>query len=109
METVIVERTLDQPANAGVLADNRERMVSCLQAHNVRFVQSYVSADGQRMICVYQAPDAESVRIALRQHGVLPFDQAWKASVWRAEDIAALAEAGTARDAASQSTLSPPR
>lgn len=96
METIVVERTLEDPVDVGALADGRERFVACLHAHNVRFVQSYMSADGKRMICVYEAPDAESVRIALRQHGMLPFDQAWKAKLWRAQDIATLAEARAA-------------
>jgi len=92
METVIVERTLDEPVDVTALADNRERVLACLRAHNVRFEQSYVSADGKRMICVYQAPDAESVRIALRQHGLLPFDRAWKASVLRMQDQGSVPE-----------------
>ena len=106
METIVVERTLDDPVDVGALADGRERIAACLHAHDVRFVHSYMAADGKRMICVYEAPDAESVRIALRQHGMLPFDRVWKATLWRAQDIAALAESRAAQD---HSTLSPPR
>jgi hypothetical protein len=98
METIVVERTLEEPLDVAALAANGERTQACLQAHNVRFVQTYRSPDGKRVICVYEAPDAESVRLALRQHGALPFDNAWKASVWRAGDIAALAGARTLQD-----------
>ena len=91
METIVVERTLQEPMDVAALAADGERTLACLQAHNVRFVQTYRSPDGKRVICVYEAPDAESVRIALRQDGALPFDRAWTASVWRAADIAALA------------------
>jgi len=98
METIVVERTLEEPMDVAALAANGERTLACLQAHNVRFVQTYRSPDGKRVICVYEAPDAESVRIALRQHGALPFDSAWRASVWRARDIAALAESRTLQE-----------
>lgn len=99
METIVVERTLEDPVDVGALADNGERTVACLRAHNVRFVQSYMSADGKRVICIYEAPDAESVRIALRQQGMLPFDRAWTARLWRAQDIATLAETRAPRAA----------
>ena len=42
---------------------------SCFHLHRVDWIQSYLAADGGRMLCWYQAPDAESVRIALRQLG----------------------------------------
>lgn len=41
----------------------------CFKLHRVNWLKSYLSADGDRMLCWYQAPDAESVRIALRQLG----------------------------------------
>ena len=44
--------------------------------HGVRFLRSYFSTDGRRMLCLYEAPDVESVRFANRQAG-LPFDLAW--------------------------------
>ena len=39
----------------------------CLKLHRVVWKKSYLSADGRRMLCWYTAPDAESIRIALRQ------------------------------------------
>jgi len=42
---------------------------SCFNLHRVDWIQSYLAADGGRMLCWYRAPDAESVRIALRQLG----------------------------------------
>jgi hypothetical protein len=53
----------------------------CLEKHGVRFVASYFSADKTRMICVYEAPDAESVRTANRVSGV-PFDRVWAGEVF---------------------------
>jgi hypothetical protein len=39
----------------------------CLQNHRVRFVRTFLSTDGRRAISVCRSPDAESVRIALRE------------------------------------------
>jgi hypothetical protein len=41
---------------------------------------SYVTRDGLRMICVFDAPDAEAVRQAARQLG-LRYDGVWSATV----------------------------
>jgi hypothetical protein len=41
----------------------------CFDLHRVDWAHSFLSADGGRMLCWYRAPDAESVRLALRQLG----------------------------------------
>jgi hypothetical protein len=81
MEHVIVERTFDQPFNFEDLQAAEHRASWCLDQYRVRFLRSYFSGDRKRMICVYEAPDAESVRHANRQAG-LPFDSIWTASVY---------------------------
>ncbi|MDM0117738.1 DUF4242 domain-containing protein [Variovorax sp. J22R133] len=40
------------------------------QRHHVRLLRSYLSADGMRMIGLYQAPDTESIRAAQREAGL---------------------------------------
>jgi cation diffusion facilitator CzcD-associated flavoprotein CzcO len=40
---------------------------SCLDIHQVQWLRSYVASDGAQMLCWYQAHDAESVRLVLRQ------------------------------------------
>lgn len=52
---------------------------ACLELHRVRWLRSYVATDGSRMLCWYQAADAESVRLVLRQQG------AANAPVWPAK------------------------
>jgi hypothetical protein len=42
---------------------------SCFLTHRARRMRSYLSTDGQRLVCLYHAPDAESVRIAMREAG----------------------------------------
>jgi hypothetical protein len=41
----------------------------CFDLHRVDWIRSFLSSDGARMLCWYRAPDAESVRIAMRQLG----------------------------------------
>lgn len=73
---VIVERSFE----AGVALEDIQKIedagVRCLEIRNVRFLRTFFAADGRRMLCLYAAPDAESVRQAQREAGV-PFDEAW--------------------------------
>jgi len=48
----------------------------CLRLHHVRWQEARLSEDGKRLICRFSAPDAESVRIALRLSGI-PFEAVW--------------------------------
>lgn len=83
MKTIIVERSLPEPV---AITDMAQRVASgsaCLEAHRVRFVRSLVSSDGLRVICEYEAPDAETVRLANRKLG-LPFDRVWAAESYEA-------------------------
>ena len=49
---------------------------SCLLTHRVHRVRTYLSADRWRMISLYQAPDAESVRLALHDAS-MPVERVW--------------------------------
>jgi hypothetical protein len=73
---VLVTRRFEQPV---VLADVQaieDAGAGCLETHRVRFVRTFFSNDRRRMICLYQAPDAESVRIAQREAG-MPVERVW--------------------------------
>ncbi len=41
----------------------------CLDIHRVEWLRCYLSSDGERKLCHYQAADAESVRFVLRHQG----------------------------------------
>ncbi len=79
MTQVIVERSFEDPAELQALQDLEDRGAWCLEQHHVRFIRTWVSKDRRRMICVYEAPDTESVRIAQRQAG-MPLERAWEAA-----------------------------
>ena len=57
------------------------RIDKCLALRGARWMRSYVSTDGRRSVCEFEAPDAESVREAFRTAGQ-PFDRAWVVNLW---------------------------
>lgn len=64
MVRVVVERLFEQPQTFAALQAKEDAAQSCLTAWRVRFLYSYLSRDGLRMVCLYKAPDAEAVRQA---------------------------------------------
>jgi hypothetical protein len=67
---VLVDRRFEQPAVLAEIQAIEDAGAGCLQTHRVRFVRTYFSSDRKRMMCLYRAPDAESVRIAQREAGM---------------------------------------
>jgi hypothetical protein len=82
VSVVVVERAFPQPVAFGDIQAIEDRGASCLEAHGVRFLRSYFSRDRRRMICLYEAPDAEAVRLAQEKAGV-PFETVWTSRVVR--------------------------
>ena len=73
---VAVERVWEDPVLLDDIQAIEDAGAHCLQTWNVRFSRTFFSRDGTRMVCLYEAPDAESVRMAQRQAG-MPFDRIW--------------------------------
>ena len=80
MTKVIVERRFAAPVSDADLAAGAARQQSCLDIHRVTYRRSLLSQDRQRMICEYDAPDAESVRRVQRE-AEGPFESVWVADV----------------------------
>lgn len=76
METVLVERTFEDAIRFEDLQRLEHESAWCLDLHRVKFLHTYLSKDGKRMICVYEAPDAESVRLA-NETAKLPFERVY--------------------------------
>lgn len=76
MELVLVERRFDQPVTFDDIQKLEEDGACHLDAHNVRFLKTFFSRNRRRMLCLYEAPDAEAVRLAEDQARV-PYDRAW--------------------------------
>jgi hypothetical protein len=73
---VLVSRKFDQPVAIETIQALEEAGASCLEIHRVKWIRTYFSADRRRMVCLYQAPDAESVRLAQREAG-MPVERVW--------------------------------
>lgn len=83
---VLVERQFDQDTSMEEIQAIEDAGIQCLEARNVEFLRTYCSADRQRMICLYNAPDAESVRQAQREARV-PFTEIWAFSTLNPADF----------------------
>jgi hypothetical protein len=79
MSTIIVERVFSDPQEFEEIEALETKFQWCLDAHSVRFVRSFFSLDRKLMHCIYEAPDAESVREAQSKAG-LPFTRVWVAT-----------------------------
>jgi hypothetical protein len=86
MSVVVVERSFAEPVRIEDLQRSEDGAAWCLEAHGVRFLRSYFSQDRCRMICLYEAPDAEAVRIVQEKAG-LPYERTWPASVHEAPPV----------------------
>jgi len=67
---MILERRFDPPISTADVMALAEDSGSCFALYRVGWNQSFLSADGRRLVCWLSAPDAESARLALRQGGV---------------------------------------
>jgi hypothetical protein len=80
MNRIIVERTFQTPQSDADLAAGGTRERPCLDMYNVAWRRSLLSSDRLRMVCEYEAPDAESVRKVQREAGN-EFERVWVAEV----------------------------
>ena len=80
MKHVIVERTFPEPVSLERVRKALEERQACLAFFRVRHLRSAISPDGCRMICEYEAPDAESVRQISERAG-LPYERVWTAEI----------------------------
>ena len=82
MARLVVERTFDPPLSDEELAVGARRLDKCLEQYGARWLCSYMSTDRSRMICEFEAPDAEAVRASHRSAAVA-FERVWSAVVYR--------------------------
>jgi hypothetical protein len=80
-EVVVVERELAAPFSPEQAVRLIEAGRGCMELHRTALRVSHLARDGRRMICVYTAPDAESVRLVNRQAD-MPVSRVWRARVF---------------------------
>jgi hypothetical protein len=73
---IVVERSFAEPSLARALAERERQAAGELQKHRVRRLRTFTSRDLRRMLCFYDAPDAETVRISQEQ-AQLAVEQIW--------------------------------
>ena len=76
MSVIVVERVFDEPVDFDDLQRREEQSSWCLETHRVKPLYSYFSGDRRRMLCFYEAPDAEAVRRTQTEAG-LPVSDVW--------------------------------
>lgn len=76
MELVIVERHFDQPFTEEQGATMIRRFGPCLSVRRITRLQSFISKDRLRTLCIYEAPDASSVRDVHDREGI-PYVRIW--------------------------------
>jgi Nickel responsive protein SCO4226-like len=81
MANMVLEQTFEKPITPEEMNAMAKRVDPCLEAHGATWVRSYVSSDRKRVICEFEAPDAEKVRESYRSAGV-QFERVWSAEVF---------------------------
>jgi len=99
MTRVLVEKHFDPPLTAEQWERDLQIGLPCHRAHDVRWVRSMLSRDRAKIICEFEAPDAETVRTSFRKSG-LPYVRIW------AIDFITPAEPSLLKCAASDSSTS---
>ena len=83
---VLVERKFETPADLEAIQAREDAGSWCLETYNVSFVRTFFSRDRLNMMCLYNAPDAESVRQA--QHmAKMPVSQVWSFRAFGPNDL----------------------
>jgi uncharacterized protein DUF4242 len=78
MTFLILEKEFEPPLTDAAHDEEAARLDPCLATHGVRWLRSYLSTDRRRMVCAFEAADAEALRSALRSAGV-GFGRVWAA------------------------------
>ena len=65
MPYVVVEREFPEPLDPAEVPVMAQK-TTCLDLYRVRPVCSYLMPDGKRMVCIFEAPDAQALRSVAR-------------------------------------------
>jgi len=85
MARVLVEQVFAEPFTDERYAAFAKKVDPCVEVRDGLWRRSSLAIDKLRMVCEFEAPDAESVREAYRVAGV-PYERVWTADVYAIED-----------------------
>jgi riboflavin biosynthesis pyrimidine reductase len=80
MQRIIIERSFDTPQTDADMQRVADRERPCLAACQATWKRSVLSDDRKRMLCEYEAADAETMRRIEREAGA-QFDRIWVGEV----------------------------
>lgn len=83
MPRYLIERTFDEAWEIPPGPEGRRllmALIACNSDRSVTWLHSYVSEDGRRSFCIYDAPSPEAIRLTARSNG-LPVDRIVEISV----------------------------
>lgn len=80
MAKFIVERIFETPVSDADLGAVAAGIKGCLGLYDVIWSRSYCSTDRLRMICEFEAKDAETVR-KVQHEAHAPFERVWSADL----------------------------
>ena len=81
---IVVEQVFDPPLTDEEHGRIGARIDKCAQMRNARWMRSYLSDDRKRMVCEFEAPDAQSVRDAYHSAGVA-VERVWRSELYKRE------------------------
>lgn len=80
MPRIVVERSFDIPQSDEDMRRVADQERPCLAAYQATWKRSLLSSDRKRMVCEYEAADAETMRRIQREAGA-QVDRVWIAEV----------------------------
>ena len=81
MARIVVNFSFNPPLTEEQADAEAKKVDKCLSERDGRWLMTHLSADRRKQVCMFEAPDAESVREAFRFSGV-KFDDVWLAGQW---------------------------
>ena len=85
MAHLIVETSFQEPFTDEQHNAFGARLDPCLEAHGARWMRSYLSTDRTRLVCEFEAADAEMVRRSFRSAGI-DFERVWTAELYERKE-----------------------
>jgi len=79
---LFLERTFDEPLTRDDVIQGGRELKWCLEVRDCQWNGSFLARDGRTMICSFSAPDAESIRAALRDPDT-DLSRFWPGTVYR--------------------------
>lgn len=80
MADVFVERRLSRKLDGFDICINKVESTGCLDLYRIEWIESFLGTNGDKLICHFRAPDAESVRVVFRNSGIQT-DAIWAGTV----------------------------